>query len=171
MLTDGRNNKSIDKFINVNRTTHILTLICLGRCFSILFFDYITMYLFLSLFPSSYLSLTVFRIRDSIEGSLVLRGIHEDGQYGRNTSRYEIIGTSVNHEFVPCWFYHVILIIKANEMHYFSNLVHLVGFIIRIYHDARSSECHIYHVRLDCTVQIQYKIRTAVLKERQIFRF
>ena len=34
---------------------------------------------------------------------------------------------------------------KHVEFYYknkFEKLVHLVGFIIRIYHDARSSECH-----------------------------
>jgi hypothetical protein len=37
--------KNIDRFININRTTHISTLIYLGRCFTILFFNYITIYL------------------------------------------------------------------------------------------------------------------------------
>jgi len=35
--------------------------------------------------------------------------------------------------------------------------VHLVGFIIRIYHDARSSECHIsFDYLLNLTFRIKY---------------
>ena len=36
----------------------------------------------------------------------------------------------------------------------FEKLVHLVGFIIRIYHDARSSECQIRFIR--CVRKIAY---------------
>jgi hypothetical protein len=35
----------------------------------------------------------------------------------------------------------------------FEKLVHLVGFIIRIYHNARSSECQIHAVAVLTTIQ------------------
>jgi len=34
----------------------------------------------------------------------------------------------------------------------FEKLVHLVGFIIRIYHDARSSECQICHILINTSI-------------------
>jgi len=32
----------------------------------------------------------------------------------------------------------------------FEKLVHLIGFIVRIYHDVRSSECQIPYMKLHC---------------------
>ena len=45
----------------------------------------------------------------------------------------------------------------------FEKLVHLVGFIIRMYHDARSSECQIMLFRI-CVLQLRHncKIKEAI---------
>jgi len=49
----------------------------------------------------------------------------------------------------------------------FEKLVHLVGFSIRIYHDARSSECqnHVRNVREECACPSfrSYRIRSYLL--------
>jgi len=52
----------------------------------------------------------------------------------------------------------------------FEKLVHLVGFIIRIYHDVRSSECHISYGRKEVlVVRSQHLTATAVVKPKCLY--
>ena len=53
----------------------------------------------------------------------------------------------------------------------FEKLMHLLGFIIRIYHDARSSECHIRCVFLESLVTSVAHTTINLLKPSDFFRY
>jgi len=52
----------------------------------------------------------------------------------------------------------------------FEKLVHLVGFIIRIYHDARSSECQIHRAKVTAD-ECRHLIQQNMLKKCSFFHY
>ena len=60
----------------------------------------------------------------------------------------------------------LLLVVEFYSKNKFEKLVHLIGFIIRIYHDTRSSERQINNI-----IDKNYKINTSLLKIFKILLF